>query len=152
MERKEDLLSAVEEYLGDVNTWPTSILKILCVEDPTLESIRELASFMYGNKVPHRLATKCFQACNGGRLMDIACGMFECYCVWSRNPYINYIDKYWSMQIKAWVWINGHASNRGLERVTSSVDVTEFGSELSGCASMIQRAIDNVRKGGDNVK
>jgi len=147
-----DVLSVVEQRLGAVTTWPTYMLKNVFVEDPTRQSVREVAGFMYGNGVPHRIATRCFQLCNGGRLAEIECGMFEWFYVWNRSPHKVHMEEYWSVELKAWAWLNGSALDRGPERVVGSVEITEFGLEASGCAGLIQRAIDNVRQGRDNVK
>jgi hypothetical protein len=47
-----DPLSVVEEHLGAMETWPTSIILHKFVEDLSEHSVREVAEFMCGNDVP----------------------------------------------------------------------------------------------------
>jgi len=86
----------VEERLGAaVETWPTYILLDLFVEDPNIVSVREIAGFMYGNGVPIREATQCFQMCNAGRRAFIEQNMVFWYKEWNRSPYKPYLEKYY---------------------------------------------------------
>jgi hypothetical protein len=59
-----DPLSAVEDILGDVESWPTCILDIFVVK-PNRLSVQNVAAFMYGNGVPVEKAVDCFVACIG---------------------------------------------------------------------------------------
>ena len=60
-----DPLRAVEDILGDVDTWPTYIIFNIFVEVPDPSSVKKVAAFIYGNGVPLDVAVGCFNACCG---------------------------------------------------------------------------------------
>jgi len=47
-----DPLSAVENILGDVESWPSSIIFDLFITKPCTLSVIHVAAFMYGNNIP----------------------------------------------------------------------------------------------------
>jgi len=47
-----DPLRAVEDIVGDVDSWPTYIICDLFVTEPNTISVKHVADFMYGNGVP----------------------------------------------------------------------------------------------------
>jgi hypothetical protein len=69
--------------------------------------------------------------------------MHEWYYIWDRNPYKLHKAQYYSMHLKAMVWINGRACDQ-LELVKTNLQVEDFGLELAGCVKLIQCAIDNI--------
>ena len=60
-----DPLKAVEDFLGDVESWPTYVIYNIFVEKPNTSSVKKVATFMYGNGVTIERAVQCFNACNG---------------------------------------------------------------------------------------
>jgi len=58
-----DRLSAVENILGDVEYWPSSIIIDSFITKPCNLSVIHFAAFMYGNNVPVEKAVDCFVAC-----------------------------------------------------------------------------------------
>jgi len=46
-----DTLSAVENILGDGDTWPTCIIVDIFITKPNTISVLNVAAFMYGNNV-----------------------------------------------------------------------------------------------------
>lgn len=74
-----DPLSIVERYLGAVETWPTTILRYLFVEEPSERSILEVTKYFYANGVPVDEAALCFTSCNGGRSRYVAATMRGLY-------------------------------------------------------------------------
>ena len=60
-----DPLQAVEDILGNVETWPTYAIYNIFDEEPCPKSIKKVAAFMYGNRVPLDIAEECFKACCG---------------------------------------------------------------------------------------
>ena len=58
------LLHAVEQYLGSIDKWPSSILFRLFAETPSPPIIEYLVAFFAGNGVPHTLAFRLYCACN----------------------------------------------------------------------------------------
>ena len=121
------------------------------MEDPNTVSVREVAGFMYGNGVPISEATECFEMSNGGRRAFIEQNMKLWYNEWNRSQYKPYVEKYYSVVLKQFAWIHGRAYD-GIEVCESALPVRHFGPGPSGCAAMIRCAIDNVRKGSNNVK
>jgi len=47
-----DNLSAVEDILGHVEFWTSSVIIDLSITTPCTSSINNVAAFMYGNNVP----------------------------------------------------------------------------------------------------
>jgi len=47
-----DPLSAVEDILGNVESWPTSTIIDIFVRNPNATSVQNVVAFMYGNGVP----------------------------------------------------------------------------------------------------
>jgi len=58
------LMQAVENYLGDVGTWPSYIITYLFAETPLPRVVEELTAFFAGNGVPKTLAYKFYCSCN----------------------------------------------------------------------------------------
>ena len=53
------LLDAVESLVGQFDTWPTYMLKILFCEDPAYDQLKRYAAFCYGNGVQSAGACNC---------------------------------------------------------------------------------------------
>lgn len=86
-----DPLSAVENHLrAAVDTWPTFIITQLYVEEPSKGSLRDVATFMYGNRVPLRLAVECFKACNGAQALYVEEKCMSGTMYWT-GIFINYV-------------------------------------------------------------
>jgi len=60
-----DPLSAVENILGGVEIWPSSIIIDLFATKPCNTSVINVAAFMYGNNFPVEKAVDYFVACVG---------------------------------------------------------------------------------------
>ena len=58
-------LSTVEDILGNVESWPNSIIIDIIVTKPNATSVQNVAAFMYGNGVPVKKAVDYFVACIG---------------------------------------------------------------------------------------
>ena len=59
-----DPLSAVEDILGDVESWPTCIILDIFVVKPTTLSVQNVAAFMYGKR------------CSCGKSRGLFCCMY----------------------------------------------------------------------------
>jgi len=55
--------TAVEDILGNVESWPTYVKYNIFVEKPCPSCIKEFAAFMYGNGFPLDIAIEYFNAC-----------------------------------------------------------------------------------------
>jgi len=51
-----DPLTAVEDLLGEVESWTTYAIYNMFVEEPSPTSVKKIAAFMYGNGVPFEIA------------------------------------------------------------------------------------------------
>jgi hypothetical protein len=60
-----DPLSLIEERVGDVESWPTYIIRHMFVDEPNARTVKNFATFVFGNDVPVEVAVNCFNACNG---------------------------------------------------------------------------------------
>jgi len=58
------LLQAVEDHLGPINTWPSSIINYLFVDTPSPRVVEDLTAFFTGNGVLKTLAYRLYHACN----------------------------------------------------------------------------------------
>jgi len=54
-----DPLIAVEDILGNVESWPTSTIIDIFVTKPNATSVQNVAAFMYGNGVPVKKDVDC---------------------------------------------------------------------------------------------
>jgi hypothetical protein len=55
----------VENVLGGFASWPTSIIRLLLVEEPTIANVRRVAAFFYGNGLPVHVAARFYNLYNG---------------------------------------------------------------------------------------
>jgi len=58
-------LNTVENILGSVETWPSTIIIDLIITKPFTISVTNVAAFIYGNNVPVEKAVDCILACVG---------------------------------------------------------------------------------------
>ena len=58
-----DPLAVVEEKLGSVDSWPTSVIMYMFYEEPNVSYSRKFAAFMYGNGVSVSDGVKLYKAC-----------------------------------------------------------------------------------------
>jgi hypothetical protein len=130
-----DPLSVAEDHLEAVNIWPTSIILLMFVEDPSDRTVKEVAGFLYGNDVPINLAVEYFYWCNSAKAVYLDEKMHEWSYIWDRNPYNFHKAWYYSMRLKAMEWIHGRARNQE-EQVKL---VKEFGMKPAECKKLILR-------------
>ena len=77
-----DPLSAVEDILGHVEFWPSSVIVDLFFTTPCTSSIINVAAFMYGNNVPVEKAVDCFVACVVINSYYVSCAVKDLYTTW----------------------------------------------------------------------
>jgi len=81
-----DPLKAVEDFLGDMESWPTYVIYNIFVDESNPSSVKKIAAFMYGNVIPIGSTVKCCNACNGLKSCYVAKSMYEWFFIWDRNP------------------------------------------------------------------
>jgi hypothetical protein len=50
------VLNAIQFLLGDIDTWPSSVLSSLFVDDYERQSQSSISAFFFGNRVPLHVA------------------------------------------------------------------------------------------------
>jgi hypothetical protein len=92
-------LGAVEDILGDVDSWPTYLIYDIFVVNRNTISVQNVAAFMYGNGVPVEKAVDCFLACIGLDSYYVSRAMKDWYSIWDNNPYTAHFARYCSMNL-----------------------------------------------------
>jgi hypothetical protein len=146
--KKMDPVSAVEELLGPIETWPTTVVEDMCITEPHVGGLRLVATFMFGNGVPIDVASDCVSACTGWSAVYIAQKMHDWYYVWSRSPDRLHKTWYYNMRLKSMVWLNGLACSQ--EEVVKNMEMQEKEFGLGHCPLLVQGVIDNAREGRGN--
>jgi len=101
-----DPLSAVENNLGDVETWPYSIIIDLSFTKPCTLSVIHVAAFMCVNNIPVEKAVDCFVACVGIDSNYVSCAVKDLYTTWDNLPSKTHLAQYFSMTFKRSMWLN----------------------------------------------
>jgi hypothetical protein len=123
-------LRVVEQRLGFVDTWPSSIIWFPFLERPTHRAFRVLSAFFYGNYISPSLATKLYELCNI-HFTSLVGGRMRNYCIeWQRKRCTPHLSQYYDIRLLRFVWINGFSLNQR-EVVRPEVTVMDFGFE--GC-------------------
>jgi hypothetical protein len=138
------LLQQVEQHLGQIDTWPTYIIRYLFIDVPKPGIVRELAAFFYGNDIPVSVASQLYNACNDKynlQVNEYICGL---YSHWQRCRYKIHMSEYYNVRLHKFIWINGTALNQ-LEEVKPEVTVMDFGIGCTVCSSMIRNKLKLVK-------
>lgn len=128
------LLQALESLLGSVETWPTTILKRLFVDESTHSAIKTVSAFLYGNGVPCTIASYFYNLCNeqgGAHTTDT---MQTYYFIWQASIYSSDQSIYYNTALKRFMWIRG----RGLGQMEPHVSDVPLGLERTGFATFIR--------------
>jgi hypothetical protein len=105
------LLRHLEDRLGRIDTWPTLILPMLFIEEPTPRSTHILASFFCGNWIALDVATKFYALCIGHSPHYIHEITSCLYTAWQHIS--RHLSLYYDMMVGRLIYING---NQCLER------------------------------------
>jgi len=72
-----DPLAVVEEKVGSVDTWPSSVLTDMFYEEPKDNVSRRVAAFLHGNAVNVKETAKLYKAsqtaCSGPSVFPVHC-------------------------------------------------------------------------------
>jgi len=140
-----DPLSAVEDILGNVESWPNSTIIDIFVTKPNATSVQNVAAFMYGNGVSVKKAVDCFVACIGIDLYFASCTMKNWYAAWDNHPYTAHFAKYYDVALKRWTWLNGKALSQHEAVRPKDYFIAQFGTEHTGCPLIINTTINHIR-------
>jgi hypothetical protein len=97
----------VESFLGEIDNWPTKIIKFLFLDEPTAETVFEVSPFFYGHGVPLCIGSNFFNLCNehGGFLVQLT--MTVLYSVWNTGEDTSHLAPYYDTRHSKFMWING---------------------------------------------
>jgi hypothetical protein len=136
-----DPLSAVEDIIGHIDTWPTYIIRDMFITSPSVKSVKTVAAFMCGNGIPCEIAIDCFNACNGLNKSSVAAYINRCYAEWDLLPYRTHATTYWSVYFRRWRWMNGEP----VHFLQAMCPLVKFGIENTGCPLLINTTINRIR-------
>ena len=102
-----DPLSTVENILGSIETWPSTVIVDLFITKPCTISVRNVSAFMYGTVFLWKKGVDCFVACVGIDSYYVSCAVKDWYTTWDNLPHKAHFAKYYSMAYKRWIWLNG---------------------------------------------
>ena len=95
------LLQAVENYLGDVGTWPSYIITYIFAQTPSPRVVEELTAFFAGNGVPKTLAYKWYCACNDKAKAELVRQLFYTrFSLWHSSDTVRRHSVYYDVHIK----------------------------------------------------
>ena len=114
-----DPLAVVEEKLGSVDRWPSSVLTDMVHEEPKVRIRRRVAAFLYGNGVRVRDAAKLYKGSQTAWRNVLETHMYGWYMQWDKVVPSTLF--YYDMK-KKWVkWLGRD------ERVEPEITVRNFG-------------------------
>jgi len=94
-------LQAAEQYLGSINTWPSSIIFSLFAETPSPRVIEYLTEFFSGNALPKTLAYKLYSACNPEAANELVRQLFYTrFSLWHSSDTVRRHSLYYDVRLK----------------------------------------------------
>ena len=101
------LLHAVEQHLGSINTWPSSVIYSIFAETLPPSVVEELTAFFAGNGVPKTLAYKLYCACNPEAANELLRQLlYARFSLWHSSNTIRRHSMYYDVRIKKLVRLN----------------------------------------------
>ena len=99
-------LNTVENILGSVETWTSTIIIDFFITKPSIISVQNVAAFLYGNCITVEKAVDCFAACVGIDSYYALCAVKDWYTTWDYLPHKTHFVRY-SLASKRWMWLKG---------------------------------------------
>jgi hypothetical protein len=129
-------LAVVEEQLGSVESWPTSVIMDMFHEELKVSVSRRVAAFMYGNGVSVSDAANLYKACQAAWRNVSETHMYGWYMQWDMCVLSNIF--YYNTK-KSVMWL------RRDERLEPEVKVRNSGPARSRWPGMISLRIEELR-------
>ena len=101
------LLLFIEVLVADFGLWPSSVLSGLFLDQPSERTVRKVASFLYGNGVPLRIAEKLCALCNPLWNDHASIDMKVLYHLWHAGVDERHRTKYYRTRHRQMYWIHG---------------------------------------------
>jgi len=140
-----NLLQRVEQHLGQIDKWPTYIVRYLSINVPKPSNVKNLTAFFYGNDISVSIASQLYNACNDKYEPQVTEYMYDLYFRWQRCMCKIHMSEYYNVMLYKFIWINGKVLNQ-LEEFKPEVTVMEFGMDCTGCSSLTRSKLELVRQ------
>jgi hypothetical protein len=138
------LAQYVVSIVGVFESWPTSILRTIFVEEPTRTNVRTVASFFYGNGLPVNVAVQFYGLCNGRHPVTITHHMYAAYYNWLLSERTPHLAMYYNVKRGRLQWINGWRL-ASMEPVSTDVQpVIPLGTQGTGLHYLIIYKIGGI--------
>jgi hypothetical protein len=137
------LLETVEGHVGDIDSWPSYILRYIFSDHPSPVAsarLKKVIALFFGNDVPCKMACRFYHACNGPASGFVGEQFREWCSVWQRSQ--NKIHM--AMRLRKQVYINSSLYNQ-CEPVLSEPPVTDFSIDNTYCRRLILGVLENVK-------
>jgi hypothetical protein len=138
-------MERVEQHLGPIDTWPTYIIRLLFIEDPTPANVKKLTAF-FGNGVPVDDAADLYYLCNDHVHLHTKCDLHDFCVTWQSRRHRIHIHKYYNLKKHSFMWINGASKNQN-EHVFPPVTSMPFGIQSAGYGPFVTDRLHLVRNG-----
>jgi len=93
------LLQAAEQYLGSINTWPSSIIFSLFAETPSPTIVEYLTEFFAGNDVPKTY--RLYSTCNPEAANELVRQLFYArFFLWHSSDTVRRHSMYYDVRMK----------------------------------------------------
>ena len=81
------VIQQLEQHLGQIDTWPTYIIRYLLIDVPKTSIVRKLTAFFYGNDITVSIASQLYDACNDKYNLQVTEYICDLYSNWQRCRY-----------------------------------------------------------------
>jgi len=103
------LIPTLEFTLGRIDTWPSNVIRMIILEEPTIDNIRTIVEFVHGNGIPFYIAHYFYLLCNEDACERATNIMRIHYVLWHCLKSMRHQAVYF----KKFMWLNG----RGLDKM-----------------------------------
>ena len=134
----------VEQHLGQIDTWPTYVIRYVFIDVPKPSIVRKLTAFFYGKDIPVSIASQLYNVCNDKYNLQVTEYICDLHSHGQRCRYKFHMSEYYNVRLYKFIWIIGTALNQ-LEKVKPEVTVIDFGIDCTGCSSLIRNKLKVVK-------
>ena len=106
------LLQILEFILGNIDTWPTAILRRLFIEEHTPSNIKTISAFFCGNGILFYLARYFFNLCNNRGNVQSTNIMRTFFVLWQCSKFARHFSVHYNTTFQKSMWLNGRAHNQ----------------------------------------
>jgi len=133
-----DSLAVVEEELGTVDTWPSSVLTDMFCKEPAVSVSRRVAAFLHGNGISAKDAAKLYKVCQAAWINVSETHMYVWYMQWVKS--VPRTMFYYNIKRMYVMWLGRD------ERVEPEITVRKIGPAASERPVTINQTITELRR------